>query len=293
MDRWKTEPVERLIQRSLTYAKNNDQESFDTAMMALAYALKHTEDLTCAQKVAAVVTDSQKSLVVRTQFLRQLVLAGTSQTLDQILSTYHDSRETAIKEAIVKGLPELQGDYRVSHEREDLSPRLIAAFGEEPNDSPLFSPIARLLAAFGSKTGVSFLIGQVLAENPTIQQIEESSDPRLSASMDALRQIYRQDAVPVLAPLLVGYDYSNPRIHLAGQVLARIPDQTATQLVIDYAISAPAEFAPAIAMWVRKGNAELAFVAAQISANEFSSPEVKQALLQVIEQMKPQVSGKR
>ncbi len=254
LDRWKLEPVPALLDRIKRYHGGSDEESLETALMALSFALKHTTDPGAAAITAAVVRDSRESLPLRIQILHQMVLAGTNRVLAQILDIYHVAEEEPVREAVLQLLPQIQAEYRISPEREDLTPGLVAAFEAEPDTSPLLGPLALVTAGFGSEAGITFLLNQIFSKQMTLEEIEGSQDARLDVSLKALRQVYRVEAVRPLAKLLASYDPADPQMHLAGQLLARIADPSATETLVNYASRAPAGLAGILSAWLQNGN---------------------------------------
>jgi hypothetical protein len=291
LDRWKLEPVSALLGRIRRYHGHPDGENLETALMALSFALKHTTNTGDAALVGAVVRDPREPLPLRLELLHPMILAGTTTAFVQILDIYHVSEEPAVRNAVLHLFPQMQSEYRISREREDLTPGLITAFTAEPDTSPLLGPLASLAASFGGEEGIAFLLNQVFSKPMSLEEIEGSDDPRLDASLRALRQVYRPEAVRPLAQLLAGYDPADPRIHLAGQLLARIADKTASEALVEYAAHAPAEFAGIVSTWLWQGNAKPAVLETLVARRSFDSSQVKQALQRTLEQGKPSVSG--
>lgn len=291
LDRWKLERVDQLLRRLQHYGGQQDEASLETTLMALTFSLKHSTDADAAAKIADVVRDSSKPSGLRLGLLQSLVLAGTKQTLAQVLNLYHECPDAPIREAVLQLLPQLQGEYRISAEREDLTPSLVEAFNAEQDDSPLLEPLAMVTAESGGADGVAFLLSQVFAKAMTMEEIESADDPRLDASLKALRRVYRPEAIGPLAELLAGYDFSDPRVHLAGQTLARIADKHATEVLVDYATHAPVESAAIISTWLAQGNCNITVLEGLVAGSSFDSPEVKHALQRTLEQIKPNVAG--
>lgn len=172
---------------------------------------------------------------------------------------------------------------------EELSPDLEAAWLDMAVvDSAHVGAIARALATIGAPSGVELLL-QALAAPAKTAALEETARLKQATAFSMIPAVRNPAAVEVLAEWFHQAGLGSPVFEVSGLTLANVGSPAATQVLLDWAETAPDEGARRVGDWLLRihDSASVELMAAQQHALNFQSGAVAKAFNMALAHIDP------
>jgi hypothetical protein len=193
-------------------------------------------------------------------------------------------------------VPALQVISRIGENRwdgrfhEELSPDLEAAWSSLTVVDPAYAAaIARALATIGAPSGLNLLF-QALAESTKKTHDEETTRLKQTTAFSAIPAVRNPDATEVLNQWFQETPLGSPAFEVGGLALAGLGSLTATQILLEWAQTAPAEGASRVVDWFTRlhDSASVDWLVSVQNSLEFQSNSVEKAFTTALAQIDPQ-----
>lgn len=218
---------------------------------ALPYRLRFQAPAGVYRQMATALADEHSSAKIRQQLPLLLGRTATPAALQILLERALTSHDREQRLALLHAI-EVSADTRWEDRfHPELWPPLENAWVQvqHGDDVALLTTLATAIAKTGSTDGAQTLLDAVAAGGATLQAFQRRKQPAALAAAQGLRAIRNPDTVPLLQSQLYTHSSQSPLYLGSGEALAHMGGPLATQVLLEWALQAPAEAAPLAARW--------------------------------------------
>ncbi len=251
-------------------------------IMALTLALhsgRENSNEAVYQKLSAMLRNESLPRSVKGEIASMLGSVQRPVAVQLLLGEYHQTTDASLREILGKQIART-GDDRVAGQfREDLSPSLESAWSLARNDPQLAQAAALGLAKVGTAAGVQLLINEVLRAAPTVEGLYDLKDAKGQAAFLALAKVRNPNAIAILSTGLLNANSSEVNQYVCGLALAAMGRGEATQVLLQWAVSATDQDAAWAEQWFGKLRDTASFELVAATLNQpFSSDTIRNAV---------------
>lgn len=286
------ESAEELLSRLETLWRGTEggsrpSEEKALATIALTQALHSGDENSNAmayQKLSTLLRDDGLPVAVRMEIAAILGSLQTPQSVQLLLTEYQQAADDKLRESLRNQITRTGDNLWAGRFREDLSPPLEAAWPLVKDDSRLAQAAAIGLAKVGTAAGVQLLINEVLRAGQTVEGLYDLNDAQGQAAFLALVKVRNPSAIAVLSTGLLNANSSEVNQYVCGLSLAAMGRGEATQVLLQWAVTATDREAAWAEQWFGKlrdtASFELVAVAlSQTNAVAFNSATIRNAVV--------------
>lgn len=259
----------------------------DLIKMALTQSLHSGDENSNAavyQQLSALLRGDALPFTAKSEIASILGLIQTPQSVQLLLVEYQQATDAKLRERLGIEIARTGDNVWAGRFREDLSPPLEAAWPVTKNDPRLAQALANGLAKVGTLTGVQLLVNEVLRSAQTVESLSDLKDLQSQAAYLALEKIRNPNAIPFLSTGLLNANSSEVNQYVCGMSLAAMGRAEATQVLLQWAVTATDRDAAWAGQWFGKLRDTVSFdlVAAalnQANGLKFASVTIQNAVV--------------
>jgi hypothetical protein len=300
-DNLANESVEALWQRwhsSLgNYETQEDQDALDILSLALAKKLQHEKGGEASKSIYEGLAGLlRQPAVPQNQKEHAIALLGETATpealsvlIDAAKSTSGNPAFRGLLLGAIEGIGDNRWDDRFHPE---LSPVAEQVWNQTPEtDGSLLQAVALTMARTGHPDGVAALLKA--AEGGQLQDgMLQGGTLKARIAVEALPETRNPAALPVLKESFHSGTLDNPVVVASGSALATLGEVAATDILLDWAKTAPDTVAGLAQEWFSRlwDPESVQRLRDVLKDEQFQSAAVKEALRQALQSLEPSVS---
>lgn len=269
-----------------TESSSRPSEEKALSKIALTLALHSGDEnfnASAFQKLSALLRDNALPITAKMEIAAILGSVQTPQSVQLLLTEYQQSNDNELRESLAKQIERTGDNLWGGPFHDDLSAPLETAWPRAKDDPTLANSAAVGLAKVGAASGVQLLVDDVLRTGQTVQGLNDIKDAQGEAAFLALVKIRNPNAIPILSAGLLNANSSEVNQYVCGLSLASMGRGEATQVLLQWAVTATDEDVAWAEQWFGKlrDTASFDMIAAalnQTTGVAFNSAKIRNAV---------------
>lgn len=245
----------------------------------LAEQLRQHPDAGVYRKIGNALGQSGLSVASRSAVIDLLGEIATPEALAQLIEIAQNGANSPLYIAALQAISRIGDNRWDGRFHEELSPDLEAAWTDMPVADPAYaSAVAKALATIGAPSGMELLF-QALAVPAKLAAAEEAARLKQATAFSMIPAARNPAVVDIVAGWFHNAGLGSPAFEVSGLTLANVGSPAATQVLLDWAETAPDEGARRVGDWLLKihDSASVELMAAQQNSLNFQSSAVADA----------------
>lgn len=245
----------------------------------LAEQLRQHPDADVYRQIGNALRQPGLSVASRSAVIDLLGEIATPEALAQLIEIAQSGASSPLYIAALQAISRIGDNRWDGRFHEELSPDLEAAWTDMPVADPAYaSAVAKALAAIGAPSGMELLF-QALTVPAQAAAAEEAARLKQSTAFSMIPAARNPAVVDIVAGWFHNAGLGSPAFEVSGLTLANVGSPAATQVLLDWAETAPDEGARRVGDWLLKihDSASVELMAAQQNSLNFQSSAVADA----------------
>ncbi|TAN46452.1 MAG: hypothetical protein EPN21_20425 [Methylococcaceae bacterium] len=245
----------------------------------LAEQLRQYPDAGVYQAIGNALRQSDLPVAGKSAVIDLLGEIATPEALAQLIDIAQNGADSPLYISALQVISRIGDNRWDGRFHEELSPDLEAAWVDMAVADPAYAgAIAKALATIGAPSGVELLF-QALAAPGKATASDETARLKQTTAFSTIPAARNPAAVDVLAGWFHQAGLGSPAFEVSGLTLANVGSPAATQVLLDWAETAPDEGARRVGDWLLRihDSASVELMAAQRNSLNFQSGAVGKA----------------